>query len=185
MTKIPSLSRGGTRVGMGYFQVNKEHLIDVYKSAIRAADPFKAVTQKLRVSGSRMTLEGKDYNLREFNRIVVVGAGKAVAPMARAVEEIFGDSIDDGIIIVKYGHTGSLRKIRQIEASHPLPDLNGVRGTNDVMDMLKRVDENTLIICLISGGASSLLVSPVNGLSLEDKRVVTEILLKAGGAAAA
>ena len=160
--------------------MNKEHLIDIYKSAIRAADPFKAVTQNLRVSGSRMTLEGKDYNLREFNRIVVVGAGKAVAPMARAVEEIFGDSIDDGIIIVKYGHTRSLRKIRQIEGSHPLPDLNGVRGTKDLIDIVKRADERTLVICLLSGGASSLLVSPMDGIALDDKKEVTELLLKAG-----
>ena len=160
--------------------MNKEHLIDIYKSAIRAADPFKAVTQKLRVSGSRMTLEGKDYNLREFNRIVVVGAGKAVAPMARAVEEIFGDSIDDGIIIVKYGHTRSLRKIRQIEGSHPLPDLNGVRGTKDLIDIVKRANERTLVICLLSGGASSLLVSPMDGIALDDKKEVTELLLKAG-----
>ena len=160
--------------------MNKEHLIDIYKSAIRAADPFKAVTQKLRVSGSRMTLEGKDYNLREFNRIVVVGAGKAVAPMARAVEEIFGDSIDDGIIIVKYGHTRSLRKIRQIEGSHPLPDLNGVRGTKDLIDIVKRAADRTLVICLLSGGASSLLVSPMDGIALDDKKEVTELLLKAG-----
>jgi len=160
--------------------VNKEHLIDIYKSAIRAADPFKAVTQKLRVSGSRMTLEGKDYNLREFNRIVVVGAGKAVAPMARAVEEIFGDSIDDGIIIVKYGHTRSLRKIRQIEGAHPLPDLNGILGTEEVINIVKKADASTLVICLLSGGASSLLVSPMDGIALDDKKEVTELLLKAG-----
>jgi len=162
--------------------VNKEHLIDIYKSAIRAADPFKAVTQKLRVSGSRMTLEGKDYNLREFNRIVVVGAGKAAAPMAKAIEEIFRDRIDEGIVIVKYGHTSPLRKVLQIEGGHPLPDLNGVRGTKSVMDILKRADEKTLVICLISGGASSLLVAPAGGISLEDKQTVTGLLLKAGAA---
>ncbi|MDZ4384389.1 MAG: DUF4147 domain-containing protein, partial [Nitrospirota bacterium] len=100
--------------------------------------------------------------------------------MARAVEEIFGDSIDDGIIIVKYGHTRSLRKIRQIEGSHPLPDLNGVRGTKDLIDIVKRADERTLVICLLSGGASSLLVSPMDGIGLDDKKEVTELLLKAG-----
>lgn len=160
--------------------MNKERLIDIFKSAISATDPYHAVMQKLKVSGDRMTLEGKDYSLRDFNRIVVIGAGKAATAMARAAEEIVGDRVDEGMILVKYGHKGPLRKIRQIEGGHPLPDLNGVRGTKDIMDILKRADEKTLVICLLSGGASSLLVSPSGGLSLKDKRVVTELLLKAG-----
>lgn len=160
--------------------MNKEHLIDIFKSAISAADPYHAVMKKLRVSGSGMTLEGEDYNMLDFNRIVAVGAGKAAAAMARAVEEILGDRVDEGMVLVKYGHTAPLRKIRQIEGGHPLPDLNGVRGTKDIMDILKRADEKTLVICLISGGASSLLVSPVDGITLEDKQAVTELLLKAG-----
>lgn len=136
------------------FRMNRECLIAIFNTALGAVDPYKAVAQKLNASGSRLTIHGEDYDLDNFNRIVVVGAGKATAPMARAIEEILEDRIDEGVIIVKYGHTGFLRKIRQIEGAHPLPDLNGVLGTKDVMDIVKKADERTLVICLLSGGAS-------------------------------
>lgn len=160
--------------------MNIEHVVDIFNSALMAVDPYRAILKKVKVARGRMIADEQEYNLDHFDRIVVVGAGKAAAPMARAVEELFKDRIDDGIIIVKYSHTGSLRKIRQVEGSHPLPDMNGVRGTKDVMDILKRTGEKTLIICLISGGASSLLISPIDGITLKDKQAVTEMLLKAG-----
>ncbi|MCC7201435.1 MAG: glycerate kinase [Nitrospirae bacterium] len=160
--------------------INKEYLIDIFNFAIKAADPYRAVMGKLRVAGDKIILPEEEYNLNGFRRIVVIGAGKAVSPMARAIEEIFEGKIEEGIIIVKYGHTGLLRKVRQIEASHPLPDFNGVRGTNEIMDVLKRADEKTLVICLVSGGVSSLLVSPIDDVGLENKRAVTDLLLKAG-----
>lgn len=105
------------------------------------------------------------YELHEFRKIVVVGAGKGTAPMAQAVEDILGNRIDDGVIIVKYGHTRPLNRIREIEASHPLPDEAGVKGTEEIIEILKEVDEKTLVICLLSGGGSALLVSPAEGIS--------------------
>ena len=159
---------------------NKEYLIDIFNFAINAADPYRSVMERLRVAGDKIILSEGEYNLNDFSRIIVVGAGKAVVPMACAVEEGFENRIEEGVVIVKYGHAGTLRKIRQIEASHPLPDLNGVSGTNEIMDVLKKADEKTLVICLLSGGASSLLVSPITDLNLEDKQSVTDLLLKAG-----
>jgi glycerate-2-kinase len=100
--------------------------------------------------------------------------------MARAVEDILGDRIEQGIIIVKYGHTGPLKKIVQREAGHPLPDEAGLRATAEVRELLKKAGEETLVICLFSGGASSLLVAPVDGITLDDKRAVTNLLLSAG-----
>lgn len=160
--------------------MNREYLLDIFRSAIKAADPYDAVMKRVRRAGSRMMLQGRIYDLDNFHRIIVVGAGKATAPMARAVEEILEERIDDGIVVVKHGYTDLLRRIRQIEGGHPLPDSNGVRGTKCVMDLVNRADERTLVVCLLSGGASSLLVSPIDDLSLEDKRIVTEVLLKAG-----
>lgn len=165
---------------LGIFKVNKEYHLDIFKSAIEGVDPYHLVMKKVKVAGCRMTIHGQDYNLGNFNRIVVIGAGKAAAPMARALEEILEDRIDEGLIIVKYGHKQPLRKIRQVEGSHPLPDLNCIEGTKNIMDILKRVDEKTMIFCLLSGGASSLLVLPFKEISLEDKQTITELLLKAG-----
>ncbi len=147
-----------------------------------AADPCRTIKKRVEVFDSRISISGREYNLDHYDRIVVVGAGKAAAPMARALEEVLGDRIYEGVIIVKYGHKQPLTRIRQIEGAHPLPDLNGVTGTREIMDILKKSGENTLIFCLLSGGASSLLISPHEGLTLEDKQGVTKLLLNAGAA---
>jgi glycerate 2-kinase len=85
-------------------------------------------------------------------------------------------------VVTKYGHCAGreFKKIRVREAGHPLPDENGVGATNEIVGLLKKADADTLVICLISGGGSSLLVSPCEGVSLEDKQAVTGLLLKAG-----
>jgi len=93
------------------------------------------------------------------------------------------DLIDSGIVITKYEHCPSLympKKIRTFEAGHPVPDENGLRATEGIIDLLKGVDKNSLLICRISGGGSALFVSPYEGITLNEKQKVTELLLKAG-----
>ncbi len=158
----------------------RQYLIDIFTSALRAVDPCNAVKRAIRISDNKLIADRLAYDLQEFRRIVVVGAGKGTALMAQAVEDVFGGRIDDGVIIVKYGHTRPLNRIREIEASHPLPDEAGVKGTEEIIETLKDVDEKTLIICLLSGGGSALLVSPAEGISLKDKQVTTDLLLKSG-----
>ena len=155
-------------------------LTTIFKAALEAADPWRAVKNAVRLEGNRLYVGSASYALDCFNRIIVVGAGTGTAPMARAMEEILGDRIDQGLVVVKYGHTGSLGRIRQVEAAHPLPDEAGVKGTEEIVRMLKEADEKTLVICLLSGGGSALLVSPAEGLSLGDKQAVTDLLLRAG-----
>ena len=122
----------------------------------------------------------KSYDLNEFKKILLVGAGKATARMALALEQLLGGRIDAGLIIVKYGHLENLMHIQQIEAAHPVPDQAGVEGTQRILDMLQQADEQTLVLCLLSGGASALLLAPAAGLLLEDKQQVTHLLLRAG-----
>ncbi|MBI5100404.1 MAG: glycerate kinase [Nitrospirae bacterium] len=155
-------------------------VLEIYHAALKAADPYIAVNKALRLKEYKLVVNETEYDLNKFSSVIVIGAGKGTAPMARAVEDTLGDRIDSGLIIVKYGHTGQLQKIRQIEASHPLPDLAGVRGTAEILELLKKADDRTLVICLLSGGGSALLVSPVEGLTLEDKQMTTDLLLKAG-----
>ncbi len=155
-------------------------LADIFTAALSAVDPYNDVRRAVKADGDTLLAGDASYDLSGFDRIVVVGAGKATARMARAVEEILGDKITDGVIVVKYSHTAALRKIGQIEAGHPIPDEAGVNGTQKVIEMLKGADEKTLVICLFSGGGSALLVSPVEGITLEDKQLATDLLLKAG-----
>jgi glycerate 2-kinase len=154
--------------------------MEIFKAGLAAVDPYRAVAGALRTINGRLYAGDSVYDLAAFDRIIVVGAGKATARMAEAVEETFGGSIDGGVIIVKYGHTGRLRMIEQVEAGHPIPDEAGVRGTERILDLVRRANEKTLIICLLSGGGSALLVAPLPGITLEDKQLTTDLLLKAG-----
>ncbi|MBE9502589.1 MAG: glycerate kinase, partial [Proteobacteria bacterium] len=115
-----------------------------------------------------------------FERLFVIAAGKAAYSMCKAVEETLGDIINEGVAITKYDHGGELERIKLYEASHPLPDENGIIATREVIDLLENADEDTLVLCLISGGGSSLLVSPCDGITLEDKKKTTNLLLRAG-----
>ncbi len=154
--------------------------MDIFNAGLAAVDPYHAVIRELRTVNGQLYAGGRVYEPAAFDRIIVVGAGKATARMAEAVEETLGSSVDDGLIIVKYGHTGRLRITEQIEAGHPIPDEAGVRGTERILELVRRADEKTLVICLLSGGGSALLVAPLPGITLEDKQLTTDLLLKAG-----
>src|SRR4030067_352930 len=160
---------------------NREKLISICDAALKSVDSYDSVRKAIRLHNNEIIInETLRYKTGNFRKLIVVGAGKATAPMAEAVEDMFGERIDDGIIIVKYGHTRLLKKIRQIEASHPLPDASGLKGTESITEILKNADAETLVICLLSGGASALLVSPAGDITLDDKMHVTALLLKAG-----
>ena len=157
-----------------------QNLIGIFNAALAAVDPYNAVRRAVKIEGAVLHVAGAAYDLDTFSRVVVVGAGKATARMAMAIEDVIGNRISDGLVIVKQGHTALLRTIKQAEASHPVPNEAGVEGTKRVLEIVKAVDEKALVICLLSGGASALLVAPVNGVTLADKQEVTALLLKAG-----
>lgn len=157
-----------------------DELLSIFKACIDAVNPYRLILQSLKIDGNILNIGSVSYDLSRFNNILVIGAGKATAAMAQAVEEFIGDKISGGLINVKYGHTYPLKKIRQIEAGHPLPDEAGVKGTEEILKLIRGADENTLVICLLSGGGSALLVSPADGITFEEKIEVTKLLLSSG-----
>ncbi|HUX89434.1 MAG TPA: HAD-IIB family hydrolase [Gallionellaceae bacterium] len=161
-------------------QPDRQTLLAIFNAALAAADPYNAVLKAVRFEQKQLQIAGAVYPLDAYARIVVVGAGKATARMALAVETLLGDRIDAGLIIVKDGHTEPLSVIEQVESSHPVPAAAGVAGTRRVLEMLHAAGDKTLVICLLSGGASALLVSPVAGIELQDKQETTRLLLNAG-----
>jgi glycerate-2-kinase len=158
----------------------RDEIYSIFKAGLDAVNPYRLISQSMKIEGNILNIKNISYDLSRFNNIFVIGAGKATSPMAQAVENILGDRISDALIIVKYGHSSTLKKIRQIEAGHPLPDEAGVKGTEEILRLLKDVDEKTLIICLISGGGSALLVSPADGITLKEKKEVNRLLLSSG-----
>jgi hydroxypyruvate reductase len=103
----------------------RQSIADIFDAALKAANPYNAVKKTLKIERDKLYAGKTALNLNDFNRIIVVGAGKGTALMAVAVEELLGDRLDEGIIIVKYGYTSPLLKIRQTEAAHPLPNEAG------------------------------------------------------------
>jgi len=159
----------------------KDHrLIDIFKAGLAAVDPYLAVTRSITFENNCLHAAGATYELDAFSRILVVGAGKATARMALAIEDTLGVRITEGLIVVKEGHIGPLKIIKQVEASHPVPNKSGEEGTKRILELVRAANEQTLVICLLSGGASALLVAPMNGLTLSDKQEVTSLLLKTG-----
>ena len=157
----------------------------IFKSCLGAVDPFGAITRFVHPKGDKLLLglEGQtetELDLSAYERISIVGAGKATAPMARAIEEMFGDRIYRGIINLKYGFTDELSITEIIEASHPVPDQNGVEGTKKIIDFLHEAGEKDLIFSLISGGGSALLPLPTGDIRLEEKQAITKSLLACG-----
>jgi len=112
-------------------------------------------------------------------RTLVVGAGKAAAAMARAVEAYWRAPLS-GIVVTRHGHGLPLKHIEVVEASHPVPDEAGQKAAARILDSVGNLSPDDLVLCLISGGASALLALPADGVSLEDKRTVTRALLKCG-----
>jgi len=147
----------------------------IFRCAVQAADPYASVAVHRQIIRAKV-----EYHKPQ--RALVIGFGKAACLMAKAVEEQLSDLIDAGAVITKYGHCGKyeFKKIKVFEAGHPLPDKNGMRGTEEIINLIKNADEKTLVVCLISGGGSALLVAPHEGISLDEKQQITEMLLMAG-----
>lgn len=158
----------------------RKHATSIFDAALRAVDPEEAILHHLKRNGNSLEIGERALNLNHYDRILVVGAGKADAPMARALEAILSERITDGVIVVKEGHGLPLAHIQIREAGHPVPDQRGIEGTEEVLSLLTDAREDDLVICLISGGGSALLVAPVPGVSLEDKQEVTRLLLACG-----
>lgn len=114
-------------------------------------------------------------------RTLVIGAGKAAAAMARAVEDHWSGPLS-GLVVTRYGHTVPTRRIEVVEAAHPVPDAAGENAAGRMIGMLAGLGPDDLVLCLISGGGSALLARPVPGITLAEKRVLTGALLRSGAA---
>jgi len=148
--------------------------------AINAVEGGAAVKRAVGLRGNVLTIASHRFDLRRYEQVVVLGAGKAAASMARALEPLLGNRLQGGLVVVKYGHGAPTRRITVCEAGHPYPDRAGFYGARRFMRMASALSERDLLIVLLSGGASSLLPAPVSGISLSDKQRVTRRLLRSG-----
>lgn len=151
-----------------------------FREALLAADPEEAVHRYFRLKGDVLRVGDIDYFLSRFDRIFVFGAGKASLRMALAVERILGDRVANGLIICGRGSGGSLRRLLVREASHPLPDEDGVSATEELLEMADPLTDQDLVIFLVSGGGSAMLTAPPPGVSVPDLQRATRLFLHSG-----
>lgn len=152
----------------------------IFEAGLRAVDPKKAVKRFLKVEKNTLHVGARRLNLESFSSIWVIGAGKGSAAMAQGVEEIIGERIGGGIVIVKYGYVAPLQRVRLIEAGHPTPDENGWRATQELVDLVANLGPQDLVLLVVSGGGSALLPMPVETITLSEKVETTDLLLKSG-----
>ncbi|HSD61469.1 MAG TPA: glycerate-2-kinase family protein, partial [Burkholderiales bacterium] len=142
-------------------------LLDSFKAAVAAADPLKIVPRHLPKPPK--------------GRSLVVGAGKAAAAMAAAVERHWPKGATlEGLVITRYGHGLPTRRIRVVEAGHPVPDEQGEAAAAEILERASTLGRDDLLLALVSGGGSSLLSLPVDGVPMADLKSVTRELLASG-----
>ncbi|MBS3792600.1 glycerate-2-kinase family protein, partial [Candidatus Bipolaricaulota bacterium] len=159
----------------------KKVAMDLFEEAINSALPYKAIMDHLKVKGDSLFAGEVEYDLASIDRVLVIGGGKASFGMAKSVESALGSLVDAGLIVTKRGGVkGSLDKVKIREASHPVPDLAGVKATEELLEIAERASKRDLVIVLISGGGSALLSCPVDGIELSALQRLTEDLLESG-----
>jgi hydroxypyruvate reductase len=166
----------------------RELALDCVRAGIEAARPQRVVREAVAIgdSGRKVTVASETYDLDEYEQVVVLGGGKAAVGVAAALESVLGDRIDRGAVVTDApadGPTGadaSLDRVTVHEGDHPVPSERGVAGARRVLELADAADAETLVLAVVTGGASALLPAPADGISLADLRAVTTDLLESG-----
>ncbi|MCW4038518.1 MAG: glycerate kinase [Candidatus Bathyarchaeota archaeon] len=154
--------------------------LDVIEHALMSVDPYQATKRVVQRQNNRLFIGSQHYNLKDVRNLYVIGAGKASFPIAKALEDVLGDRIARGVVIVKRGQGGRLKRIKKVEAGHPLPDEDGLRGAEEVMEIADEAGSGDLVFAAITGGSSALMPLPAENITLEEAREVNELLLHSG-----
>lgn len=162
------------------YKKGREAAINIIEHTLCAVDPYVATKNLVSLCGEVLTVDRLHFDLSRRGNIYVLGAGKATFPIAKALEEILGERITEGLIIIKKGQGGTLEKIKIRRAAHPIPDREGLDAAKEVKRLTKKAQENDIVFCAITGGSSALMPLPVSGITLEEKRRINELLLASG-----
>jgi glycerate 2-kinase len=149
-------------------------------AGLQAADPYQALLKTVSLDGSSLRVGHRTFDLSHTRRVIVVGAGKASARMAQALELVLGERLETGLVVVKTGHSLPTKRVTVLEAGHPIPNRAGLVATQRLLGLAQNLTSRDLLIVLLSGGASSLLPAPVPSVSLVDKQRTTQLLLRCG-----
>jgi hydroxypyruvate reductase len=154
----------------------REAAFAIWRAALAAGDVTPLVHRVVRRDGARILVADRPCPERVF----VFGCGKASGAMARAAEDVLDDRIADGLVVVKDGYAVATRRIRQVEAGHPVPDARGEAAALALINAVEAAGAGDLVLFLISGGGSALTPAPAPPITLAEKQTTTRLLLSAG-----
>lgn len=154
--------------------------LDALEAGLSAVDPYVLTKQLIRMDGQHLLVGEERIPLAEVRRVFVVGAGKGSFPICQALEENLGDRIAQGMLGVKTGESRRLRRIRVIEAGHPVPDERSLEAGEAILTILQEAGQGDVVFAAVTGGASALMEVPVQGLTLADIQWTNRLLLNAG-----
>jgi len=157
----------------------REIVLKVIDYALEQVDSTNLVKEQVRLDGS-LRIGSLKYDLREIENIFVVGGGKQVTFVASALEEILGERIHEGVVVEKKGSGCRTKTIRVIEGGHPIPDSGSIEGAKEIFRLVKEAKKNDLVIACVTGGCTSLTMLPPEGITLEDVRIVSQLMLDCG-----
>jgi len=182
MVKIKNRNRLLDNASSPLTRKAREIALDAIEKALDEVDPRNLVRSRVLLTGDLLEIDGRKFELPSFRNIFVVGGGKASGSMAEALDEILGDRIETGVIVIPEGTSSQYktRRIRLHEAPHPLPSQSSVEGARKIVNIADEAEEDDLIICLLSGGGSSLMAMPRQEVPLDDEQRMTEMLLRSG-----
>jgi glycerate 2-kinase len=154
--------------------------VDIIEHGIRAADPYKTTRELIGLERDLLHVGRLEYDLTQWNHIYVIGAGKATQPIAQALEEILGERIAAGLVVLKRGEEHRLQRIEIMDAAHPIPDEGSYEGAKEIVRIARQARSGDLVISAITGGSSALLIWPPEGVTLAEKQAMDQLLLKCG-----
>ena len=155
-------------------------VLQCLEQAVNAVEPNQLIKKTMKLEDDKLKVNSHTFDLRKFKRVYVVGGGKAGSKMAQAIEEMLGKRLTAGAMNIPYGTRQATKVIELNEASDRVPNEAGVQGTLRIMKITEKAENNDLVISMISGGGSSLMPLPREGISLKDKQELTNMLLKSG-----
>lgn len=158
----------------------RESCLNIIEYALNAVDPYFATQKAVQLSGEKLSVDGLIYDLATIDHIYVIGAGKATIRQAQAIEEILGDRITEGLIVIKHGQKIPLNYIKIIESGHPIPDTHSFKAGLEIIKIAEKANYRDLVICLMSGGVSSNCCCPVDAISDADKIEMNGLLVPSG-----
>ena len=158
----------------------RKQALEIIEAGLHNADPYVKTKELVRVEGSILHVGKNQFDLNYYTRIYVLGAGKATYPIAKALDEVLGERITDGVVICKYGQEGTLKHSRLYFSSHPIPDENGYKACQELMKIARQTVDTDIVFSISTGGSTSLMPYPVEGVTIEDKRQTGLALLRSG-----